>query len=108
MPKELEVINETVDKVTERKCIVAVAVNSNTWVQPRMVLVVIFFSIFLISFLVGCCYIRPSEQCRCYIPLPSLLKSYGNLFRNMSDTRETGSCCFTGITHITEKISRCY
>ena len=31
----------------------------------------------------------------------------GNLFKNMSDARETANCSFTGITHISEKISRC-
>ena len=30
-----------------------------------------------------------------------------NLFWNMSDARETANCSFTGITHISENISRC-
>ena len=29
-----------------------------------------------------------------------VLTASGNLFRNMSDVRETANCSFTGITHI--------
>ena len=39
--------------------------------------------------------------------LPSVLTVSGNLFLNMSDAGETAICSFTGITHISEKISRC-
>ena len=39
--------------------------------------------------------------------LSSVLTASGNLFLNMSDARETAICSFTGITHISEKISRC-
>ena len=39
--------------------------------------------------------------------LSYVLTVSGNLFRNMSDARETANCSFTGITHISEKISRC-
>ena len=35
-----------------------------------------------------------------------LLTASGNLFWNMSDARETAYCNFTGITHISERISR--
>ena len=37
-----------------------------------------------------------------------VLTASGNLFRNMSDARETANCSFTGITHISEKIFRFY
>ena len=37
--------------------------------------------------------------------LSYVLKASGNLFCNMSDARETAICSFTGITHISEKIS---
>ena len=40
--------------------------------------------------------------------LPYLLLASGNLFWNMSDARETANCSFTGITHISEKIFRCW
>ena len=36
--------------------------------------------------------------------LSYVLKASGNLFRNMSDARETANCSFTSITHISEKI----
>ena len=39
--------------------------------------------------------------------LCELLIASGNLFRNMSGARETADCSFTGITHISEKISSC-
>ena len=39
--------------------------------------------------------------------LSNVLTASGNLFLNMSDARETANCSFTGITHISEKISRC-
>ena len=39
--------------------------------------------------------------------LNALLIAPGNLFRNMSNASETAYCSFTGITHISEKISRC-
>ena len=40
--------------------------------------------------------------------IPSLLTASENLFRNMSDDAcETAICSFTGITDISEKISRC-
>ena len=39
--------------------------------------------------------------------LCQLLTASENLFWNMSDARETAICSFTGITHISEKISRC-
>ena len=39
--------------------------------------------------------------------LSYVLTASGNLFGNMSDARETVNCSFTGITHISEKISRC-
>ena len=35
-----------------------------------------------------------------------LLTAPGNLFWNVSDARETANCSFTGITNISEKISR--
>ena len=35
--------------------------------------------------------------------LPKVLTTSGNLFRNMSEARETAKCSFTGITHISEK-----
>ena len=38
--------------------------------------------------------------------LSYVLTASGNLFRNMSDARETANCSFMGITHISEKISR--
>ena len=40
--------------------------------------------------------------------LPPVLTASGNLLGNMSDARETAIFSFTGITHISEKISRCY
>ena len=39
--------------------------------------------------------------------LSYVLTASGNLFLNMSDARETAICSFMGITHISEKISRC-
>ena len=39
--------------------------------------------------------------------LSYVLTAPGNLFLNMSDASETAICSFTGITHISEKISRC-
>ena len=39
--------------------------------------------------------------------LSNVLTASGNLFCNMSDARETANCSFTGIAHISEKISRC-
>ena len=36
-----------------------------------------------------------------------LLKASGNFSQNMSEANETANCSFTGITHISEKISRC-
>ena len=36
-----------------------------------------------------------------------VLTALGNTFLNISDARETAICSFTGITHISEKISRC-
>ena len=39
--------------------------------------------------------------------LSYLLTASGFFFENMSDARETANCSFTGITHISEKISRC-
>ena len=39
--------------------------------------------------------------------LSYVLTASGNLFCNMSDARETANCSFTGIIHISEKISRC-
>ena len=39
--------------------------------------------------------------------LSCMLTASGNLFRNMSDARETANCSLTGIDHISEKISRC-
>ena len=39
--------------------------------------------------------------------LCQLLIASGNLFLNMNDARETANCSFVGITHISEKISRC-
>ena len=39
--------------------------------------------------------------------LPEVLTASGNLFINMSDARKTAICSFMGITHISEKISRC-
>ena len=39
--------------------------------------------------------------------LSYVLTASGNLFCNMSNARETANCSFTGITHISEKISRC-
>ena len=41
-------------------------------------------------------------------PPSQLLTTSGNLFRNMSDAHETKICSFKDITHISEKISRCY
>ena len=37
-----------------------------------------------------------------------LLQASGNLFLNMSDACKIAICTFTGITHISEKISTCY
>ena len=37
---------------------------------------------------------------------PLVLTASGNLFRNISDARETAICSFEGITYISEKISR--
>ena len=39
--------------------------------------------------------------------IPKVLTASVNLFLNMSDTRETVICSFTGITHISEKVSIC-
>ena len=38
--------------------------------------------------------------------LSFVLTASGNLFGKMSDAPETANCSFTGITHISEKISR--
>ena len=37
--------------------------------------------------------------------IPKVLTASVNLFLSMSDTRETVICSFTGITHISEKVS---
>ena len=39
--------------------------------------------------------------------LRELLAISGNIFLNMIDARESANCSFTGILHISEKISRC-
>ena len=39
--------------------------------------------------------------------LPYVLTTSGNFCLNMSDAHETAICSFTGISHISEKISRC-
>ena len=44
---------------------------------------------------------------RAYHGLYLLLPASGALFGVMSDARATANCSFPGITHISEKISRC-
>ena len=45
-----------------------------------------------VEVLYGICYLQSATE---------------NLFKNMSDVRETAICSFTSITHISEKIYRC-
>ena len=75
--------------------------------QHRMVLVVIFFLFFEKQILLCCCNICDLVHHVDAIFQPPNLTASGNLFRNMSDARETAICNFTGIIHISEKISRC-
>ena len=37
--------------------------------------------------------------------IPKVLTASVNVFLNISDTRETVICSFTGITHVSEKVS---
>ena len=64
-----------------------------------MVVIIIF------CFVVALCDLLQDVETIFY--LPNVLTASGYLFfLNMSDARETANCSFTGITHISEKISR--
>ena len=64
-------------------------------VQRRMISVVNVFVFLLL-------YVTYSARCGGYVCLQRL-----EIFSEMSDAHETTICSFTGITHISEKISRC-
>ena len=77
-------------------------------VQRRMISVDNFFRIFEIVIL--CCVVAICNlvhDVETIFHLSYVLTASGNLFSNMSDACETANCSFTGITHISEKISRC-
>ena len=63
------------------------------------------FEIIIFCFVVAICDIVHDVET--IFHLSYVLKASVNLFCNMSDARETANCSFTGITHISEKISRC-
>ena len=63
------------------------------------------FGIIIFCFVVAICDLV--QDVETIFHLSYLLTASGNLFLNMSDARETANCSFTGITHISEKISRC-
>ena len=67
-----------------------------------------FFRIFEI--IIFCCVVAICDlvhDVETIFQLSYVLKTSGNLFGNMSDAHETANCSFTGITHTSEKISRC-
>ena len=63
------------------------------------------FEIIIFCFVVAICDLV--HDVSTIFHLSCVLTASGNLFRNMSDARETANCSFTGITHISEKISGC-
>ena len=63
------------------------------------------FEIIIFCFVVAICDLVHDVEIIFYISY--VLTASGNLFRKMSDACETANCSFTGITHISEKISRC-
>ena len=65
----------------------------------------VFFEIIIFCFVVAICDLVHDVETIFY--LSYVLKASGNLFLNMSDTRETANCSFLGITHIPENIPRC-
>ena len=76
--------------------------------QRRLISVAILciFKIIIFCFVVATCDLVHNVET--IFHLSYVLTASGNLFkRNMSDARETANCSFTGITHISEKISRC-
>ena len=76
-------------------------------VQRRMISVdnfLYFWIIIIFCFVVAKCDLMHDVET--IFHLSYVLTASGNLFRNMSDARETENCSFMGITHISEKISR--
>ena len=71
--------------------------------QRRMILCI--FEIVIFCFVVAICDLV--HDVGAIFHLSYVLTASGNLFRNMNDARETANCSFTGITHISEKFSRC-
>ena len=66
-----------------------------------------FFRIFEI--IIFCCVVAICDlvhDVETIFDLSYVLTASGNIFLNMSDARETANCSLTGITHISEKISR--
>ena len=63
------------------------------------------FEIIIFCFVVAICDLVHDVET--IFHLSYVLKASGNLFRNISDACETANCSFMGITHISEKISRC-
>ena len=67
------------------------------------------FFVFL-RLLIFCCVVAICDlvhDVETIFHLSHVLIASGNLLLNMSDAHETANCSFTGITHISEKISRC-
>ena len=63
------------------------------------------FEIIIFCFVVAICYLV--HDVKIIFHLSYGLTASGIFFWNMSDDRETANCSFTGITQISEKISRC-
>ena len=82
-------------------------INVKHSVQRKMISVDIFFRIFeiiIFCFAVAICDLV--HDMKTIFHLSYLLIASENLLFNMSGARETANCSFTGITHISEKISR--
>ena len=58
-------------------------------------------------FLINITCFAVATRCGGYTWPLLLLTASDNLFGNIGDARETAICSFMGITHISEKISRC-
>ena len=68
----------------------------------------VFLRLLFFCFVVAICDLVHDVETIFHISF--VLTASGNLFCKMTDARETAettNCSFTGITHISEKISRC-